>query len=303
MSLDRYCRVRPAGWTIACAALLWSACDFLDPTEVSNPNTTIGDLAQAAEPTSALIPGLRAQMARAVRAVTQTTDLVSDNFGIAFTNITGELGDPYLVAPDGGSFNSTGAIGAYWNTQELGALADFVIDSIAPNDETATEAQLAEAHYYRGMAYLMQGENFIGVPTGPDQEPTPWAGLLDLAHQDFNAALSLAPAPELDLALKAALARMYRDLGSPDEAEQYALEALAADPTFLVLQEYSAGEIENPFFEEDRTMQPLPRLDFLDPKYVSRDAAIPVAKAEEMHLILAEVAMIRDDYAGVAGHL
>src|SRR5690606_13210617 len=102
------------------------------------------------------------------------SDIASDNFEIAFTNITGELNDPHLIDPDGGTYNSTGGAGLYWNTQELRALADFVIDTIAPGDDGATPRQLAEARYYRGMAYLLQGESFRGVPTGPDLEPTSW---------------------------------------------------------------------------------------------------------------------------------
>ena len=162
---------------------------------------------------------------------------------------------------------------------------------------------LAEARYYRGMAFLLQGENFIGVPTGPDQEPTPWQGLLDRAEEDFTQALTMDPGSELQLKLQAALARTYRALGNATEAERFAKLALAADAKFVVLQRYAAGEIENPVFGDDRTREPLPRLDFLDPKYTSRDASIPIDKAEEMHLILAEIEMSRGKYALAAGHL
>lgn len=282
------------------AVLLVSGCDFLDPTSVTNPNTTTEDLANANEPTAALLPGLRAQMARAVRAVVQTSALVSDDMEIAFTNVTGELSDPYQVSPDGGSYNSTGAIGAYWNTQELRAFADFVIDSIAPGDATATDAQLAEAHYIRGMAYLLQGENFVAVPTAPSQAPTPWDGLLGLAEDDFTAALALDPSASLRVRLNAALARTHRALGNVAEAETFANATLGLDAEFVAMQVYTAGEIENPFSTETRTYQPLPRLDFLDPKYVARNSGIPVAKAEEMHLILAEVEMTRGDYEDAA---
>jgi hypothetical protein len=50
-------------------------------------------------------------------------------------------------------------------------------------------------------------------------------------------------------------------------------------------------------------MQPLPRLDFLDPKYISEDAGIAVAKAEEMHLILAEVALAESDPGTARSHM
>jgi len=284
----------------AVAALSLGGCDILDPSDVTNPNPTPSDLANSAAPTTALLPGLRAQMARAVMGVVQTSALVSDDFEISFTNVTGELSDPWEVRPDGGSFNSTGAIGAYWHLQEFRAFSDFVIDSIAVNDENATDAELAEANYFRGMAFLMQGENFKAVPIGPDQQPTPWDELLGLAEENFTRALGLGPDEDLEIAITAALARTHRALGNPTEAESFAQAALALDPALLALQPYSAAEIENPFSLETRTFQPLPRLDFLDPKYTERGSPIPLAKAEEMYLILAEVEMTRGDYDDAA---
>ncbi len=298
----RFKRLTRAATTAAATVLLVSGCDFLDPTDVTNPNTTTDDLANAASPTTALLPGVRAQMARALRAVVQTTALVTDDFEIAFTNVGPELSDPYQLSPDGASYNSTGSIGAYWNTQELRALADFVIDSIAPGDETATDEQIAEALYYRGMAFLLQGENFVAAARVPDQAPTAWDDLLDLAEADFTAAQALAggatlpSGAELSVALNAALARTHRAAGNVAEAETFADAALAADDAFVVNQVYAAGEIENPFSTESRTYQPLPRLDFLDPKYTERGSPNAISKAEEMYLILAEIEMAGGNY-------
>jgi tetratricopeptide (TPR) repeat protein len=295
-----YLRIRRAGWTVAAAAVLLSGCDLLDPTKVSNPNTTAEDLANSAEPTRALLPGVRAQVARAVGSVVNL-DLITDNLEIAFTNITGEMNDPHAVDPDGGTYNGLG--GAYWQLQELRAIADFVIDTIGPRDTRATPAQLGEARYYRGMAFLMQGENFRGLPRTTSAEPTGWQQLLDLAVADFAAALTMDPTPALATAIRGALARTHRARGDAQQAESFAQQVLTANPTFLNAQPYSSGEIENPVFGDDRTRQPLPRLDFLDPKYTSRSAPVPLGKAEEMHLILAEVAMSRGSYPAAAAHV
>jgi tetratricopeptide (TPR) repeat protein len=302
MSVDTSLSVRRAASVLACSVLLVAGCDFLDPTGVTNPNTTTEDLAAANAPTASLLPGLRAQMARTLSAVIRTTEMISDNFEIAFTNVTGELGDPWDVRPTG-SFNDTGGIGAYWNTQELRAFADFVLNDIAPGDATATPDLLAEAHYYRGMAYLFQGENFIGVPTAADESPQPFGELLTRAEADFIAANGMTSDAALQVALQAMLARTYRAMGDAARAETAANAALALDPTFVHLIDYSASEIENFFFNDLRAFQPLPRLDFLDPKYVSQAAPIPVGKAEEMHLILAEIEMSRNNYLAASGHL
>lgn len=295
MNAHRLAR-RGIGAAALCSLALLIGCDAL--TEVTNPNPTIDDFRGAAEPTKVLVPGLRAGLARALNGVVITADLVSDNQDITFSSLTQDINDPHQVRADGPSFITQGA---YERLQELRALADFVIDSVAPEDETATDAQLAEARYHRGMAYLMMGENFIGAPTAPDLEPTPWEGLLELARQDFDHAMTLSPGTEMELRLTAALARLHLAMGNEAEARQFAAAALAMEPDFVVYQAYYAGQIE-PVFSV-RVMQPLPRLDFLAPKYVSFSSPVPVGKAEGMHLILAEAAMANGDYAEGAARI
>ncbi|MFB6278318.1 MAG: hypothetical protein ABEK75_02320 [Salinibacter sp.] len=283
--------------------LALAGCDTLDPTEVENPRTTDEDLAQAERPTEALLDGLRAQFARALGATVVTTEFASDNFSIHGTGLGGnDLDFPGSLTPNLGVLNSTAQTGMYWNTQELRATADFVLNDIAPNDENATPAQVAEARYFRGMAFLLQGENFVALPTAEDEEPVPAATLLSNAQSDFSNALNQVGA-ESDLAvrLNAALARTHRALGNVDQAESFAQDALAAGGSdFLVDQPYDANNLDNAphDFLVQRSlqeMQPLPRLDFLDPKYTAENSPIPVASAEEMKLILAEVALANDN--------
>ena len=47
-----------------------AACDNIDPTDIDNPQTTDEDLANAAEPTRAMLPGLRALFATAISGTT-----------------------------------------------------------------------------------------------------------------------------------------------------------------------------------------------------------------------------------------
>ena len=106
----------------------------------------------------------------------------------------------------------------------------------------------------------------------------------------------------------AALARAYRLKGDAVSASAAANDALAADADFAFLQGYDANSIQNsPYFylvlRALQEMQPLPRLDFLDPKYLTRVQGIAVAKAEEMHLILAEIALTDDNIGGAQAAL
>jgi tetratricopeptide (TPR) repeat protein len=290
--------------------LLLPACDLLDVTSVENPQTTFEDLADAPNPTRAMLPGLEAQFARALSAVVTTTAAVSDSYSVQNSGLSRALDLPRSLTPGDPTLNTTGGAGAYWNLQELRALADFVIEEIIPGDETATGEEIARAHFYRGMAFLMQGENFGGVPVAPSTAPLPPADLLALAAADFAEARETAPAAGVALHATAALARTHRALGQTAEAAREAEAALAPGASFVYAQQYDPNPLlltNGPWaFLVDRSLQelqPLPRLDFLDPKYTTPGAAIPVAKAEEMHLILAEAALASGEAERAREHL
>ena len=240
-----------------------AACDFLDPTQVENPRTTAEDLADAENPTASLIPGLRAQFARLVGSQSVVAELVSDNFSVHGTGLAKSWDFPRDVSPS--LMNSTGtATGLYWNAQELKALATFVLEEIAPNDGTASADHVAEAHFYRGMAYLTLGENFSAAPTEADGAPVPADELLDLAVTELGNATAFG------LPTTAALARVHRLRGDDAAATAAASAALAADDDFALAQAYDANSVSNPpwSFLVSRAlqeMQPNPRLDFLDP--------------------------------------
>jgi hypothetical protein len=284
-----------------------AACDFLDPTDVENPRTTAEDLAQAAEPVTALLPGARAQFARMVSSQVTISEVVSDNYSIQGTGLDSQYDEPRGITPDLVNFTSS-TQGIYWNTQELRALTDFILDDIAPGDETATPTQLAEVRYYRGMAYLFQGENFTHVPTERDGAPVPASELLARAVSELEGSLATSGSGAFALSARAGLARAHRLLGNAGAATQAAEQVLAADGSFLFAQAYDATGITNGpnnflVIRAIKEMQPLPRLDFLDPKYIGRESPIPVAKAEEMHLILAEAALAAGNTEGGKSHL
>ncbi len=283
---------------VAVLVLAPTACDFLDPTEVENPRTTDEDLAEALEPTRSLLPGLRAQFARLVESTVVLTEVISDNYSIHGTGLNSAYDFPRDLRPQ--IVNSTGSVtGLYWNAQELRALADFVLDDIAPQDDRATPAQIAEARYYRGMAFLYLGENMVGAPVETDAAAVEPASLLQRAIDELGQATGESG---IGLAARAGIARAHRLLGNASEAAAAAQQVLSVDPDFVFIAEYERGTIENTAYyflvsRALREMQPLPRLDFLDPKYLDFGAGIPVTKAEEMEMIIAEANMAQGNWA------
>ncbi len=298
---------RTSGLMAAAGLVVLAGCDFLDPTGVENPRTTADDLAQAAEPVRALLPGLRVQFARAVGSVAVISGVVSDNYSVHGTGLSTVWDDPRTIQPT--DMNSTaGSTGIYWNLQELRALADFILDEIAPGDETAGNDLLAEAHYYRGMAYVIQGENFTHVPTEANGTPRPAGELLQRGVADLEQSLALDGTGAFAVAARAGVARAQRATGNREAAVQAANQALGQSGDFVFDRLYDASFFTNPphlflVVRALKEMQPLPRLDFLDPKYLTRESGIPVAKAEEMHLILAEAALSTGNWQDARGHL
>ena len=292
------------------AGVFAAGCDFLDPTRVENPQTTRDDLFNAQQPVLSALPGLRAQFARVVGSTALSTSVATDDYSINGTGLGGnDMDFPELVTPNTAVINSTGAtLGIYWNLQELRALSDFVLEELSAVDPDASIALLAEAHYYRGMAFLMQAENFTAVPTERDGIPIPASELYSRAKTELEMVLNLDGGGAFALPAEAALARLARGTGDIETAATLASAVLASDPEFLFQQAFDDQNLVNAphLFIVTRALkelQPLPRLDFLDPKYTARDAGIAVAKAEEMHLILAEVALVEDRPGDAAQHL
>lgn len=305
--IQRRGRAGTALLALAAALVVVTGCDFLDPTSVENPRTTAEDLARAQRPTEALLPGLRAQFARAVSAATLMGEVVSDNYSIHGTGLAGQYDDPATLVP--ALLNGTGAAtGLYWNAQELRALADFLLDDIIPGDESATAAHRAEALYYRGMALVLLAENHSAAPLELNGTPVARSEILQRGVTALEASIQASGSGTFAVASRAGIARAQRHLGNAAAATSAAQAVLTADPQFLFLRLYDdQGVLNQPYiFLVERAlkeMQPLPRLDFLDPKFTTRSTGIPVAKAEEMHLILAEVALAAGNFASGRGHL
>jgi hypothetical protein len=127
--------------------------------------------------------------------------------------------------------------------------------------------------------------------------------LVQLAIDDFKAALAISQHADFATRIHLVLARAYRLAGDKGMAAAEANLALAGSQNFVFSAPFDAENNTNNCFtfgvsRANNDVQPLPRLDFLDPKYTDRDVPIAAVKMEEAHLILAEVALANGDNAG-----
>jgi hypothetical protein len=282
-------------------ALSLSACDFLDPTGVRNPQTTEESLQQGGTgATGPFLNGIAEAFSNATEDIAYFTDVVSDNYDNVATFISPSADLPRDVVPQDLTLN--GESGAYFEVQELRALATFALEVVIPNDVEATALQQAEILFYRGMANVLSAENFNGAPVAEDGPIVAPADLLQLALDDFNTALATSQHANFATRIQIVRARVHRLLGNAAQASQEANAALAGNSQFAFAAEYDAAFNNNDGFtfavsRALNDIQPLPRLDFLDPKYTVREAAITTVKREEAHLILAEVALSQGNFA------
>lgn len=288
---------------VATVMLLLAGCELIDPTEVKNPQITEESIIGQPGSMRAALQGVRTRFSDAVDNTAYFTDVVSDNYDNWQTFISPNADFPRSVRSDDLTLNGVG--GMYFQIQQVRSHATFAIEQVAPKDPQTTGLadMVAEATLYRGLATLMLAENFSYAPTVAGGPAQPASELLNLAVADLNTALASA-STTVKTAAQFALARAYRLQGKKTEAGNAAAAALALSTNYVFLATFDAQTNTNAVwtFTVSRNlhdMQPLPRLDFLDPKYTNSTGISPIAvlKAEEMYLIQAEIAISNNDLA------
>lgn len=300
---------------ILAGAVTLAGCDLLDPTNVDNPNVLEDDFLRFPDPMASWLRGMERQMALALNnqnndlesSYIATAEIASDNYVNTSTFFNAFMDNLVIDFTDGDIEIPMQEI------SDLRETAEFGLSTVAPADEMTTPSQLAELHFFRGMSHLMLGEIFHQAPADSGGVPIPSSEQFQRAVAAFEEALSLTEDASRVPGYRIALARTYRNLGDAANARAQAEEALAANSTYLrfAMHDFINGpENDAQFAMFGRTqndLQPLPRLDFLDPKFfdgaepnVNDDAAADVAylKAEESHLIIAEAQLAAGDLDG-----
>ncbi len=296
-------------------------CELVDSTRVQNPATTEPQLlASPNGGTRGVVVGLRRQFSSAIANNSQVCEIVSDNYRNVTTFVSVQLDLPRTV-----DLNDITVGGAYIGTQALLALSEFGIKNTVDNaqDLLATDAQRAQVFFFKGMALMMLSEKFVRFPlveTGPlvsaaDGRKQAIAAFREALRRATGATGAQATDASANPAITAAeivtrcnyaLARVYRLEGNKDSAAFFARAGLmrSADYVFTgTFDVVNLGSAIQDFVSNrtDHAFQPNPRLDFLDPKFMFVAATVndphPSLKAEEAHLILAEIALSNNDLA------
>lgn len=291
---------------IVISTMLQLGCNAFKPTEVENPNVTDKQFVGSPGAGAAWLLGVQRQFLSTLNDVVINSELASDNYFNDYTTNSQKMDVPALeyIDPD--------ITGIQSEIARLRNAATFGLDTVFPRDSEVTADDRAEALFYRGMANLLAGEMFVALPASPKGAIMGWQDLLQLAIDDFSEARTTATDAAMVQGCTLALARAYYRLGNKAGAVQEATALLAANPTFIRNAEFDpvqgpGNRMQGVLTSSVNNLQPLPRLDFLDPKYPNRgpntQSPIPYLKAEEAHLILAEAALSDEDVDGAKSEL
>ncbi len=277
-------------------------CDFLDPTKVTNPTVTAEDFNRLPNAAQNWALGVERQLSIAVNQLVLNAEVGSDNL---FNNRT--LFNRTWDIPE---INSTGAeeIAVQRQVQRLRAMADDGLNIVVPADPGASNNVIGRLHLYRGYAHLAAGEYFVALPADPMGPLEPPSVHLGRAIQDFEQARSIATDATIRDAALLMTARAHHRLGNRDEAVAAANQVRSSNPLLLFRARFDVTDgptntLQAAIYDRgDNEFQPLPRLDFLFPKYWSVAATdqtpITIAKGEEAFLIVAEARHAQGDMAG-----
>lgn len=284
--------------TMAAAAALFTGCSLLDPTEVVNPNLVEDDLkADGLLNMKPWLNGMSRNLALAYNEIVTPNEILSDNYANTQTYYNQAFDFPRLNPADAD-------INELLNYLfKLRTNAIYGLEVVKYTDPSTTPSQEAELYFYKGLAHLWLGELFVAAPLQGDSTPVTPAEQYDTAIVNFKKALSLSTDADLKTGYNIVLARAYYDLGDKANAKKHAQDAIAGTARYVRTVKFDGVNTFSPIIENvlqnalfDRAtfddLQPLPRLDFLDPKCyrvaAGIESNIPIAKIEEAYLILAE---------------
>ncbi len=300
-------RSRTLAFVALSVVALTAGCDLLDPTKVTNPTVTEGTFLGTSNAAASWTRGVERQLASTVNTVITGTEVVSDNLFNNRTLFSKVFDIPQIDASDFDVRNIQADV------HRLRAMATQGLEVILPEDPSATDEMRAQLYFARGYAYLLGGELFVALPLEGGGAVAQPSEHLALAVQDFQQAASLSADDALRAAATLALARAQYDAGNRDAAVAAAQQAKAMNPSQIRYVQYDnvdgpTNSMQFAIYDSGQDeFQPLPRLDFLFPKYYSEavgdQSPIAIVKGEEAYLILAEADLGQGDVAAARDEL
>lgn len=290
-------------FSILTLTVLFSGCDLVSPEEVQNPNVDEQAFLDSPEAMEMWVNGTEMQFATTVARFCELTELLSDNYYNNYTR-SSKIFDALNF-----DYRSSEVSTLATKIGELTEMARFGLENVAESDATTTPHQRFTLSMIWAYTNILAGETFVALPLEARGDVVTWQEQLASALSHLDEAEPLATTNDERATLNLLRARIYRVLGESEQAQAAAARSIALAPTLLTTVSFDgANNVKSTIHEyiASAMFLPLPRLDFLNPKYPLAsywEADIAIAKAEEAYLILAEVAAASGDAATASAYL
>ena len=283
---------------LAGAAILFHSCEL---TEVTNPYVTEDRFLSGFQTIETWMNGVRRQASVTVGRIVEFTEIASDNYFNNYTQSSKVFDTPEINYFDQDVTNTQAEI------HKLLEMSTYGLNKIIPTQEGDMTLYQAECFFYQAYAYILAAENYVGLPIEKVGEVKSPAQLFEAAITTLTEAHDLFSEVSDKEACLILISRCYYGLGDIDASIRYATQAIS-NPLAIKQAQYGTekgptNNFQNAIFSNSTNwFAPLPRLDFLDPKYFHQttpayhdEKPIAIAKAEEAYLILAEAQVAQHD--------
>lgn len=277
------------------AGLGLSSCELLQPDEIINPNVSEDTFLNSANAMQAWVNGTNRSFADAMGTYCELIEIMSDNYFNNYSQSSKVFDFPTILYTDADVTNMQRYIG---NLRES---ADYGIEKVAAADAKTTKEELFNLYYIKAYSFILAGEYFRALPMEDKGEVIEWKKQLEEAIDVLDQSLDYTDNDDDKAFINTLKARAYYRLGDKENATICAQNSLNLSPTYYRQVQFDGvNSVTNSIQQAvwGTWFQPLPRLDFLDPKYfkisATEERPINIAKAEENYLILAE-ALLADN--------
>lgn len=290
---------------LASMAFACVSCELLQPDNIINPNVDEDTFLKTPNAMTTWVNGANRSFASVIGTYVELIEILSDNYFNNYSQSSKVFDFPTILYTDVDVTNLQRYVGTLRETAIQG------LKVVAAADATTTDAQRFNLYYIKGYSYLLAGEYFLALPVENGGEVKGWRENLNLAISTFIESLGYTNNTDEKAFINTSIARAYYRLGDRTNAVKYANDALSLSKNFVKQVKYDGdngvvSSIQGYIYGTN--FQPLPRLDFLDPKYFQKSSAkearpVCIAKAEEPYLILAEAALADNDLNGAKNTL
>lgn len=281
-----------------------NSCELLQPDDIINPNVDENTFLNSSNAMQAWVNGTNSSFAESIGSYCELMEIMSDNYFNNYSQSSKVFDIPKILYTDLDVTNLQRYIGTMRES------ADYGINVVAPVDAKTKKSDLFNLYYIKAYSYILAGEYFRALPDEDGGDVKTWDVQLKTAVEVLNKALEYVETDEDRAFIHTLKARVYYRLGDEPNAVNESQTALSFSGDFVKQVQFDGV---NNILNSIQTatwgtwFQPLPRLDFLDPKYFkltsTEERPINIGKAEEDYLILAEAALADNDIDGAKDYM